>query len=349
MKKIVFLIGLLAFLGVASCGDNRTSTGAPSVSPQDTAAIIPFEEIPLKCYGEQYSPDRCFNELQKIYIAISLRSASFRVNDVSYADLGEDDLCDQGCQVFAYGNGANKVIILDAFLEYGHLYRAYFYNGTTLKYLGKNEITLNEKIDQPIKLEVGQIGGELEVSFQEGMQKFTFDLNQGEDLRGRDQIPLSKLMEEYKGNPEYITDILIFTRDENQQLQIDTAILSYIQNNATAQDNAYVIALQKSVTRAINALYYNDDKKWTEEELIKIIAYAANTTDPLHKRLWNESPEHWHKGMWGNILSYCYVVHPKTLWVKLQSQLQKEHDYNLPHLPEMIAYAMEFDRFGPPY
>ncbi|MCS4229087.1 hypothetical protein [Sphingobacterium sp. BIGb0165] len=349
MKKIVFLIGLLAFLGAVSCGDNRTSTGAPSVSPQDTAAIIPFEEIPLKCYGEQYNPNRCFNENEKISIALSKKSVSFSVNDVSYVDQAADDICEQGCQVFAYGHGPNKVIILDAFLEYGHLYVVYFYDATKLRYMGKWEVTLTDKIAQPITLEVGQVGEELEVSFQEGQQKSNFNLNQGTDLRDKDTIPLDERMAEYKSTPEYITDNLIFTRDENHQLQIDTAILSYIQNNTTAQDNAYVIALQKYVTRAINALYYDDQKQWTEEELIKIIAFAANTTDPLHKGLWNESPEHWHNGMWGNILGYCYVVHRKTLWVKLQRQLQQEHDYNLPHLPEMIAYAMEFDRFGPPY
>jgi|GEM_PF-2088553 len=348
MKKIVFLIGLLVFLGVASCGDNRTSAGAHSISPQDTAAIIPFEQIPLKCYGEQYSPNRCFNELQKISVTLSKRSVSFSINDVSYVDQTADDVCEQGCQVFAYGHGPNKVIILDAFLEYGHLYVVYFYDATKLRYMGKWEVTLTDKIAQPITLEVGQIGDELEVSFQERQQKSNFNLNQGTDLRDKDMIPISEIMAAYKGNPEYITDNLIFTRDENHQLKIDTAILSYIQNNTTAQDNAYVIALQKYVTHAINRYYNDHEKLWTEEELIKMIAYAANTTDPLHKKFWKESPEHWHNGMWGNILSYCYVVHPKTLWVKLQSQLLEKHDYNLPHLQEMMSYAMEFDRFGPP-
>ncbi len=348
MKRILFLIGILACLGAVSCGDHRTSTAAPGVSPQDTIKIIPFGEIPLKCYGEQYSPDRCFNENEKISVALSKKSVSFVVNDVGYIDPAADDVCELGCQVFAYGNGSNKVIILDAFLEYGHLYVVYFYNATTLKYLGKKEITLTDKIAQPIKLQVGRIGDELEVSFQEGMEQFTFNLNQGKDLRDRDEIPLAELMEEHKGNPEYVTDNLIFTRDENHQLQINTEILSYIQRNSTAQDNAYVIALEKYVSHAIDGLYYSNEKQWTEAEMIKIIAYAANTTDPLHKKLWKESPEHWHNGMWGNILSYCYLVHGKTLWVKLQSQWEEEHDYNLPYLREMIAYAMEFDRFGPP-
>lgn len=46
-------------------------------------------------------------------------------------------------------------------------------------------------------------------------------------------------MEKNKSNPEEVTDHLIFTKDKNNKLQINTEILSYIQKNTTAQQNQY--------------------------------------------------------------------------------------------------------------
>lgn len=174
------------------------------------------------------------------------------------------------------------------------------------------------------------------------------DCNKNNTSKSSDSNELEKVMMQNVSSPENVTDQLIFTKDEHNQLQINTEILNYIQSHTTATDNAYVIALQKYVTHAIIKFYDRNERQWTEEQLIKIIAYASNTTDPLHKKLWKESPENWHQGMWGNILSFCYLVYPKTLWVKLQSQLKTENYYNLPNVKEMISYAQEFEKFGPP-
>lgn len=167
-------------------------------------------------------------------------------------------------------------------------------------------------------------------------------------VENSDLSELEKMMKQNASAPENVTDKLIFTKDSSNKLQINTEILNYIQTHTTATNNTYVIALQKYVTDQIISFYDDGKRHWTEEQLIKIIAYASNTTDPLHKKLWKESPEHWHRGMWGNILSFCYVVYPKTLWVKLQAQQKKENYYNLPNVKEMMSYAQEFDRFGPP-
>ncbi|GAE66280.1 hypothetical protein H3Z85_10285 [Chryseobacterium indologenes] len=89
-------------------------------------------------------------------------------------------------------------------------------------------------------------------------------------------------MEKNKSNPQEVTDHLIFTKDRNNTLQINTEILSYIQKNTTAQQNQYTLALEKYVTQEIIKFYDDKNSPWTEEELIKIIAFAANTTDPLN-------------------------------------------------------------------
>ncbi|AYZ37312.1 hypothetical protein EGY07_18085 [Chryseobacterium indologenes] len=161
-------------------------------------------------------------------------------------------------------------------------------------------------------------------------------------------ISIHEIMEKNKYNPQEVTDHLIFTKDRNNTHQINTAILNYIQKNTTAQQNQYTLALEKYVTQEIIKFYDDKNSPWTEEKLIKIIAFAANTTDPLHQKFWKESPDNWHKGMWGNILSFCCLTYPKTLWINFQNQVKKENYYNLPHIKEMISYASEFDKFGPP-
>ncbi|WP_171032608.1 hypothetical protein [Chryseobacterium indologenes] len=40
--------------------------------------------------------------------------------------------------------------------------------------------------------------------------------------------------------------------------------------------------MEKYVTQGIIKFYDDKNSPWTEEELIKIIAFAANTTDPLN-------------------------------------------------------------------
>ncbi|MET3038360.1 hypothetical protein ABXT08_19910 [Chryseobacterium sp. NRRL B-14859] len=164
----------------------------------------------------------------------------------------------------------------------------------------------------------------------------------------RSKFSINEIMEKNKSNPGEVTDYLIFTKDPSSKLQINTEILNYIQKNTTAQQNQYTIALEKYVTREIIKFYDEKSSPWTEEELIKIIAFASNTTDPLHKKFWKEAPDNWHNGMWGNILSFCYLVYPNTLWINFQNQMKKENYYNLPHIKEMISYATEFDKFGPP-
>lgn len=149
------------------------------------------------------------------------------------------------------------------------------------------------------------------------------------------------------GDPEYVAKYIIFTKDANGILQINKEYLKYIQQNTSAKQNQYVLALEKYVTHEI-IKYFNNESTWTEEELIKIIAYASNTTDPLFKKLWTKSPENWNYGMWGNILGFCYLVYNDRLWMKMLNQFEQENYYNLPHLKEMVHYAEQFDKFGPP-
>lgn len=163
-----------------------------------------------------------------------------------------------------------------------------------------------------------------------------------------DEKDYEELMRNNISTPEKITDNLIFTKGPDNSLQINTDILDYIQKNTTATQNQYTIALEKYVTHEIIKFYDDKDSPWTETELIKIIAFASNTTDPLHQKLWKKSPDNWHNGMWGNILSFTYLVYRKPLWGKLQEQFKKENYYNLPNLKAMVSYAMEFDKFGPP-
>ncbi|SDJ20990.1 hypothetical protein [Chryseobacterium jejuense] len=183
------------------------------------------------------------------------------------------------------------------------------------------------------------------------LKEYNFDFsetNSNQDIKSNPSTEVNDLMIKNISTPEKVTDYLIFTKDKNNKLNISAEILNYIQKNTTATENRYTIALERYVSNEITKFFDEKKSVWTEEELIKIIAFASNTTDPLHKKYWKESPENWHNGMWGNILSYCYLVYPKNLWPNLQKQFKKENYYNLPYLKEMTSYATEFDRFGPP-
>lgn len=351
MKNSLILI-ILLFI-TFSCKENASKNRQDNISKKNVLDNVnnkeaEFQEIGLKCSGDEYNARECSNKKEKVSISFSQQAINFSIDRASFDDYDVVRLGDLGYRAYLYGNTQNKVIIIDSFLENGHLFYIYFYDKTGLKFLGKKEVTMTDESVVIDKIKISQIKNELIVFIGKGIENLKFNIDKGIDLNAKAKVSVNKIMNQNLLAPENVTNKLIFTKDSSNKLQINTEILNYIQTHTTATNNAYVIALQKYVTDQIISFYDDGERHWTEEQLIKIIAYASNTTDPLHKKLWKESPEHWHRGMWGNILSFCYVVYPKTLWVKLQAQLKKENYYNLPNVKEMMSYATEFDRFGPP-
>ncbi|WP_123868052.1 hypothetical protein [Chryseobacterium lactis] len=352
MKNILNLIVLLFFFITISCKENHSVNRDPIASKDNALDSleknIEFKQIILKCSGDDYSAKKCISEKDKVAISFLEKTISITIKDIVFKANIENS-GELGYQMYLYGSPQNnKVIIFDTFLENGHLFYTYFYDNTSIKYLGKKEVIINEESSILENIRINKNKNELIISFGNSITDLKFNIDKSINSDNTSNISISEIMEKNKSNPEEVTNHLIFTKDRNNKLQINTEILSYIQKNTTAQQNQYTLALEKYVTHEIIKFYDDKNSPWTEEELIKIIAFASNTTDPLHKKFWKESPDNWHNGMWGNILSFCYLVYPETLWIKLQNQLKKESYYNLPYLKEMISYASEFDKFGPP-
>ncbi len=96
------------------------------------------------------------------------------------------------------------------------------------------------------------------------------------------KISVDELMQKNTSTPEKVIYNLVFTRDKNDTLQINTKILDYISKTTTRENSSYMIALENY----INKDGYNE--YWNSQESSKIEAYIFNTTYPLRKKYWTD-------------------------------------------------------------
>ncbi len=98
------------------------------------------------------------------------------------------------------------------------------------------------------------------------------------------------MLQENKSTPEKVVDELIFTKDKNDSLQINTEILDYISKTTTRENNAYLFSLE-------NYAYKNRNREhWKISDRAKIGAYIFNTTYPLRKKYWADKFDEWYGG-----------------------------------------------------
>ena len=101
---------------------------------------------------------------------------------------------------------------------------------------------------------------------------------------------IEDLLQENKSTPEKVVDELIFTKDKNDSLQINTEILDYISKTTTRENNAYLFSLE-------NYAYKNRNREhWKISDRAKIGAYIFNTTYPLRKKYWADKFDEWYGG-----------------------------------------------------
>lgn len=156
------------------------------------------------------------------------------------------------------------------------------------------------------------------------------------------------LMKSNLSSPEKVTNHLIFTKDEKGELIVNTEILNYIQRSTSETNNAYTMALSNYVTNLIIEYYEKNTSIFTENDLFKIIAYSANTTDPLFKKFWKNNIEKWSNGNKGYILGFCNVAYHNQIWNKLTENFKQNKYYNLPYLEVMVWFGSDFDKTGAP-
>ena len=98
------------------------------------------------------------------------------------------------------------------------------------------------------------------------------------------------MLQENKSTPEKVVDELIFTKDKNDSLQINTETLDYISKNTTRENSAYLFALENYVQKN------REDLGWSHEEFAKIKGFIFNTTYPLRKKYWADKFDEWYGG-----------------------------------------------------
>ncbi|TGN22995.1 hypothetical protein [Empedobacter tilapiae] len=134
-------------------------------------------------------------------------------------------------------------------------------------------------------------------------------------LKSPNKQDISFVMRESISSPKKVVDNLIFTRDKNDSLQINTKILDYISENTTIKNSGYLIALED-----YGYLYRNN---WTIKEISEIRAYIFNTSYPLRKKYWSDKFEEWYGGKPENYIG------DSDFW-------KKNNYYGLPKLEEYV-------------
>ncbi|WP_295843131.1 hypothetical protein [uncultured Apibacter sp.] len=158
----------------------------------------------------------------------------------------------------------------------------------------------------------------------EFMERLVTDFGYTEDKK-----LLNWVMEKNYERPWEIVENSIFVKNCNGNLEIREGILNYIWENTNNEERKYAMQL----------LYLSDRDDWkdfSDSEYTKILAYMANTFDPLtekYEQVGLQSSAKW------SILGGLHFSLPEKEWNKLIKEFKKNNYYNLPHLQEAIKIA----------
>jgi len=186
MKNLFKLTVFLFFLILISCQENRFATKEKGVKNTHVDSVsnteVEFKQVLLNCDGDEYNATVCVNEKEQISIAFAEKKRNFSIDQIGYIDSNDIDLGDLGFQIYVYKNSTDKVIIIDSFLECGHLFYVYFYTENGLKFLGKREVTMIDEANSIERIKVDRFKDELIISAGEHIDDLKFDTNKGIDI-----------------------------------------------------------------------------------------------------------------------------------------------------------------------
>lgn len=137
---------------------------------------------------------------------------------------------------------------------------------------------------------------------------------------------INYLMQKNLSTPENLINYLVFTRDKNDSLQINTEILDFISKTTTRENSNYLFALEDYGYK------YRNSEIWSIDEFAKIKAYIFNTTYPLRKKYWSDKFNEWYGGNPNNFLG------AESIW--------RDNDYY--GLPNLDGYVYDFRHWGEP-
>ena len=145
-------------------------------------------------------------------------------------------------------------------------------------------------------------------------------------------------------NPESDIKIgnIIFAKNCQGIFEIRDKILSSYLNIFNEKEDSKTVLPLKYFSSYIMEL--KDNKQFNENEKLKIIAYLADTFDPLFKKY------HSKQSNWGQmtILADYKDYLEEAEWQKVLEEYKKSNYYGLSNLQYMIDYANKFDSVGAP-
>lgn len=110
---------------------------------------------------------------------------------------------------------------------------------------------------------------------------------------------IGTILKRYENSPDQIVEKLIFTRDKNGKLEVNTEILDYISRNTTRENSAYLFALED-----YHQKHNYNNQMWDSDEFSEIKAYIFDTSYPLLKKYWSDKHLEWYGGKPHYLLGY---------------------------------------------
>ncbi|TWP26800.1 hypothetical protein ETU09_09575 [Apibacter muscae] len=148
--------------------------------------------------------------------------------------------------------------------------------------------------------------------------------------------------ETYHGNIEEFLSNVVFFKNRDGQLKIRYGALESLKNRYLKNKTIENIFPLKSFSSLV---ILDQENKYTQKEQMMIIAYLANIYDPIYKN--DRYSTDWNWGLINILSDYLYSIGEKE-WKNVKEEYAKNNYYNLPYLKDMVDYAEQFDKGGPP-
>ena len=144
---------------------------------------------------------------------------------------------------------------------------------------------------------------------------------------------------DYPEDQEYKIGEKFFSKNKKGKLFIESRMLNTIVKLFEEKKHfKYIYPLKTYASYLINDKY---KRQFTRNEKNKIIAYLANTYDPLFKQYYDGEEEYDE-----TTILYDYKAHiGEKEWEKVKEEYKKNNYYNLPYLLPMIENADEYGTF----
>lgn len=182
MNKILYITLILLNLNLLSCKQKESNRSPVENSNQSLDSIkntesLSFEEEKLNCKGEQYSSSSCSDTNKQVSILFNDSSVSFLLNHKNFNFNLENSFGQLGYKTSLFINDKDKIIIIDEFLEFNHLYYMFYINSNNdIYFLGKKEINVNDEVDV-VNLKVKKNSNLITVSLNDKIENINFELS----------------------------------------------------------------------------------------------------------------------------------------------------------------------------